>query len=181
MRWLLGFFYLSTILADPSEIPDGAASQGSKKAYGAETLESVELLGTLKLNGTTISRILKITGNLISSSATLNEVEATGDVRLIDTTIAKKIQVIGSLNASGSTFEQPLSFLGQRAVFSGCQLPGITIEKDTAFKGKRIIELKNKTQVDGPIQFIGGGGKIILYSGSRVTGAVSGAQIIKKG
>lgn len=170
--WSLTFVMAaSALFADP---------QIGKDAYGKETLESLQVLGTVKLNGTTISKSLKITGNLIAHSALLNQVEAAGDIQLFDTTIEQVMQVTGSVKAFNSIFRQPLVFLGQRGLFSACQLPGITVQRDLAFKSAQIIELKDKTQIDGPILFEKGGGKVLLYPGSRVKGPVTGGCIVHK-
>ncbi len=165
----------SALFADPQIGP-----QIGKDTYGEETLESLQVLGTVKLNGTTISKSIKVTGNLIAHCAFLNQVEAAGDIQLFDTTIEQAMQATGSIKAFGSIFRQPLVFLGQRGLFSACQMAALTVQRDLAFKSAQIIELKDKTQVDGPILFENGGGKVLLYPGSRVKGPVTGGRIVHK-
>ena len=149
-------------------------------SYGEVTLESLELVGTIKLNGTTVAKHLKVTGNLIATSAHLHDVDVDGNVKLTDTTLDQKLRVTGSLQAVGSEFRQPLFFNGQKARFSDCTLSGITIQRDAAFKAKQVIELKGKTFIDGPVNFEGGNGEVLLYPGSKVRGSVSGGKLVHK-
>ena len=144
------------------------------------TIESLEILGTVKLNGTTVSKLLKVTGNLVAQSATLNQVEVEGDARLTDTILEQQMSITGSFQASGSKFRNPVSFTGQKILFSKCTLSGITIQRDAAFRAKQIIELKDKTVIDGPVVFEGGNGEILLYPGSKILGSISGGKIIYK-
>ena len=147
--------------------------------YGEVTLESLEILGTIKLNKTTISKVLKVTGNLVATSAHLNEIEAEGDIKLNDTTLDSKVIITGSLQAQDSHFHQLLTFTGQKALFSGCSLSSIAVRRDASFKAKQVIELK-KTVVDGSIVFEGGNGEVILYPGSKIRGSVTGGKISYK-
>lgn len=156
------------------------AQQVGSDSYGEQTIESLEVCGTVKLNGTTILDRLKITGNLITLKASLPSVNAVGDVQLSETKIKEQMNVIGSLRASQSIFEKQLSFLGQRATFSKCTLCDIAVERDLAFKGKQIIELKDKTFVDGSIEFQKGNGEVWVYPGSRISGAITGGKIVRK-
>ncbi len=144
------------------------------------TLESLELLGIIKLNKTTISRLLKVTGNLTATSAHLHDIDVEGNVRLTDSTLESKVEITGALQASGSEFRQTLFFTGQKALFSKCKLSGITVRRDAAFKAKQVIELKNQTVVEGPIVFEGGGGEVLVYPGSKIQGSVTGGKISHK-
>jgi len=149
-------------------------------SYGEVEVESLDVLGTLKLNGTTVSKQLKITGNLVANSAHLPQVDAEGNVQCTDTVLQQQTSITGSLQAHRSEFCQPLFFTGQKALFSSCKLSGITVQRDNAFKGKQVVELKAGSCVDGPIVFQGGGGEVHLYPGSKVSGTVTGGKIIHK-
>jgi hypothetical protein len=149
-------------------------------SYGEVTLESLEVLGSIKLNGTTVSKRLLVTGHLIANSAHLHEIEAEGDVKLKDSNLEAQVCVSGSLQACGSEFCQPLIFTGQKALFSKCKLSGITVRRDAAFKAKQILELKDRTIVDGPVVFEGGNGEVLLYAGSKIHGSVTGGKVTYK-
>lgn len=149
-------------------------------SYGEISLESLELLGSIKLNGTTVSKLLKVTGNLVANSARLHEIEAEGDVKLNDTLLEAPVLITGSLQASDSDFRQSLIFVGQKARFTKCKLIGITVRRDAAFKARQVIELKNGTIVEGPVVFEGGNGEVLLYHGSKIHGSVTGGKIVYK-
>lgn len=147
--------------------------------YGKTSIESLDLLGTAKLNGTTV-QTLKITGNLIARSALLKKVGAVGNVQFEDTVVEDAIQITGSLQATGSEFRKTLLFIGQKALFSDCKLCGITVQRDGTFKAKQVIELKEGTTVSGDIVFENGEGVVFLYPRARVLGSVSGGRIARK-
>ena len=172
MNWVYGWIAILLSAHAPVHL-------GSDK-YGKANLESLEISGTIKLNGTTVLKRTKITGNIIANGAHLHEVDVIGDAQFTDSQIEKEIQVIGSLKARRSEFHQPIRFIGQRVSFSNCKLSGITIQRDAAFKAKQVLELKEATYVDGPIVFEGGGGEVHLYFGSKIHGTVSGGKIVQK-
>jgi hypothetical protein len=148
--------------------------------YGAETLESLQVSGLAKLNGTTITNDLHITGSLISLYAHLNHFEIIGEANLTDTKVDKEGSIIGSIQAVRSTFLQKLNLLTQKAVFTNCKIQSLAIRQDNAFKGKQVLELKQGTIVNGSIVFEGGKGEILLYPGSQILGSVTGAKVIRK-
>jgi hypothetical protein len=145
--------------------------------YGETTLESLQLLGTYKFNNTTVTELLKITGNLVAQKANLNEIDAEGDVRLTDSSVTGRTQITGSFQAKGTDFQSTVAFTGQKALLTDCKLKGITIRRDAAFKASQVLELKGSTQISGPVTFEGGGGVIHLYPGAKITGPITGGTI----
>jgi hypothetical protein len=158
--------------AEPSKI--------GSDTYGETTVKSLELLGTYKFKGTTVSELLKITGNLVAQKATLHEIDAEGDVKLTDSSVTGPTQVVGSLQAKNSDFQGTLAFTGQKALFTDCKLKGITMRRDAAFKANQVLELKGNTVISGPVVFEGGGGVVSLYPGSKIMGPVTGGVIKQK-
>lgn len=101
-------------------------------------------------------------------------------MKLTDSTLDQTVRVTGSFQATGCKFLSPIHFTGQKALLSKCTLSGITIQRDAAFKAKQLLELKNGTLIEGPVQFEGGNGEVHLYPGSKVRSNVSGGKIIQK-
>lgn len=148
--------------------------------YGTETLESLEGNGLMKLNGTSITNKLHVAGSLIAKDATIGILDIMGDANICDSTIKKPSTIVGSLQVSRTTFEQPLTILSPKALFTASHLESITVQKDLSFKGKQVIELKQRSIVNGPIHFESGKGEVLLFSGSKVLGPVTGGQVIKR-
>ncbi|MDE3055613.1 MAG: hypothetical protein KGI80_02825 [Verrucomicrobiota bacterium] len=147
--------------------------------FGKETLETLEVQGFLKLCETTISSSLQVTGALIAENAHIAAVDGVGDLQFFDTTVGE-VHAVGALRASRSTFQKPLYFCGQRGVFVHCHLADLIVEREFGFKGAQVIELKEKSEVNGAIRFQGGNGKVFLYPGSRVLGEVTGGELVRK-
>ncbi len=148
--------------------------------YGKEKLESLNATGLVRLNGTEVSDALHITGSLICRNAQIGSLDVQGEANLTETTVLKGVSVMGLIQAIRSTFKEPITILSQRAVFTASTLEGITVKKDSAYKGKQIIELRQGTIVNGPIEFESGKGEVIIFSSSQVLGTVKGGKIIKK-
>jgi hypothetical protein len=87
---------------------------------------------------------------------------------------------MGYLQAHQAKFEEALVLSGQKAVFIGCTLASITVNKDASFKGKQIIELRQGTKVTGSITFESGKGEVHLYPGATVKEVLGGALVHHK-
>ncbi|MES2273698.1 MAG: hypothetical protein V4487_05865 [Chlamydiota bacterium] len=185
--WILGLVALS-LMASLFAIEDIKAPVPSNKIsqatginnYGAVTVESIQATGLIKLNGTFVQNSIYLVGSLLANHALIGSLEVTGEANLTDTTVQKTGFVTGSIQAVRSTFQNPITLLTQKAVFTASRLEGITFRKDAAFKGKQTLELKQGTIVNGPIVFESGKGEVLLYSDSRVLGPVTGGKIVRK-
>ena len=148
--------------------------------YGKETLQSLAITGMVKLNGTEITDTLRITGGLIARDAEIGFLDVLGEANLTHSHVINGCTVLGQIQAIGSTFDKPITILSQKAVFTDSKIKQITVKQDSAFKGKQIIELRQRTIVDGPIHFESGRGEVQIFPGSYVHGIVSGGKIVKK-
>lgn len=150
-------------------------------ASSQETFENLKSSGVLKLNGSTVKNLLEVQGCLIAQAAKLGSLEAMGEVNLTDSVISQASTVTGYLRAQGTTFRGPLTLSLYKAVFTASKVQGaITIQKQEAFKGKQVIELKQGTIVEGPITFESGKGEVHLYSNSKLYSPLKGGKLIRK-
>lgn len=150
-------------------------------AAGQETFENLKSSGVLKLNGTTVKHLLEIQGCLIAQAAKLGSIEATGEVNLTNSLVFQASTINGYLRAQGTTFKSPLTLSLYKAVFTSSKiLGGITVQRQEAFKGKQVIELKQGTVVEGPIVFESGKGEVHLYPGAKVYSSIEGGKLIRK-
>jgi len=147
---------------------------------GKETFENLKSSGVLKLNGSTVKNLLEVQGCLIAQGATLGSLEILGEVNLTNTIVSQVSTISGYLRAQGSTFKAPLTITGYKAVLTASKLASITVQKQESFKGKQIIELKQKTIVEGSITFESGKGEVHLYPGSKVYGPIEGGKLVRK-
>lgn len=178
---ILTLISTSTLLAiDESPPPLKKISALGANSFGVETLDSLNTTGLVKLNHTVVNDRLSVNGSLIAQGATIGSIEVMGEANLTDTVIQNGGTILGYLQAHHVTIEKPLIINGQKAVFSSCKLNEIIVHMMEAFKGKQIIELRQKTLVDGPITFESGKGEVYLYPGSQVLGPISGGKIVKK-
>lgn len=179
MKWkslifvLIAFSFIASLFAEPTKVVGGAN-------FGHETLEAIDGTGLVKLNGTTVDNEVHVLGSLISQNGQIGSINVNGEVTLTATTVKHGGSIMGSFQAVRSKIEAPLTILGQKTVITNSKLSGITIKKDSAYKGKQIIELRLGSIVDGPIHFESGKGEVLLYQSSQVLGPVTGGKIVKK-
>jgi hypothetical protein len=147
---------------------------------GQETFENLKSSGVLKLNGTTIKQLLEIQGCLIAQAAKFGSIEAIGEVNLTNSVVSSASTISGYLRAQGTTFKGPLTLSLYKAVFTASKLGAVTIQRQEAFKGKQVIELKQGTVIEGPIIFESGKGEVHLYPGSKIYSSIEGGKLIRK-
>ena len=148
--------------------------------YGTEFIDSIHGEGLIKLNGTSVTD-LRVDGSLVSKGAQVGSMTVHGEANFRDTLINGSALVIGSIQAHGSTFNQPLTLCTPKATFTHTRIASLSIRKESGFKGKQVIELKQGTTVSGPIHFESGKGEVHIDPTSKVTGPVTGGKIIHKG
>jgi hypothetical protein len=178
---VLASFLVSLFAADETEAPPQKQLQArGANTFGEETIETLQTTGLVKLNRTTISQNLAVNGSLISQGAQIGTIDVVGEAHLTDTTIQRGGSIVGYLQTHHSTILQPLVLNGHKAIFTTSKLAGLTIKQMDGFKGKQIVELRQKTVVDGPITFESGKGEIHLYPGSQIIGPVKGGKVVRK-
>lgn len=168
----------ATVFAQPPNLP--SHNQSSHNQYGAVTLASLDATGLIKLNGTSITGPLHLTGSLIAKNGELGSLEILGEANLTDSLVKEGGSILGSLQAIRSTFQKPISVLAQKVVFTASHLEAITVLRDGGFKGKQIVELKQGTIVQGSIHFESGKGEVLVFPGSQVLGPVTGGKVVRK-
>lgn len=169
---LIALSFLATLFAESHQVT--GASQ-----YDEVTIDDLNGTGLIKLNGTTVTSI-HLTGSLITKDAKIGTLDIIGEANLKDTTVTNGGSIMGSLQATRSTFLNSITILSQKAVFTSSRLEGITVQKDTGYKGKQVIELKQGTIINGPIHFESGKGEVIIFPGCQVLGIITGGKVIKK-
>jgi hypothetical protein len=179
MKWrtlifaLLALSFITTLFAKPTKAEGGGQ-------FGQTTLESIDGTGLVKLNGTIVEKEIHLLGSLISQNGVIGTLDIFGEANLTETTVEHGGSVMGSIQTVRSNIKHPITILSQKSVFTDSKLVGITIEQDSAFKGKQFIELRQGTIVDGPIHFKSGKGEVLIYTNSQVLGPVTGGKVIKK-
>jgi len=185
-NWIFGLIALSfavSLFAETKtkeETPTKAFQVTGINNYGAETIDSLDGTGLIKLNGTSILKSVTLVGSLITLNAEIGTLDVIGEANLTGTIIKNGGSVAGSLQAVRSVFKKDISLYSQKSVFTASKLEGITIHKDAALKNKQVIELKQGTIINGAVHFESGKGEIILFPGCQVLGPVTGGKIVKK-
>lgn len=178
---LVAFSFIASLFADAKTTPPKPSqSTAGINQYGAVDLEDLDAIGLIKLNGTSVANKLRLTGSLISQNAKIGSLDIIGEANLTGTTVKGGGHIMGSIQAVRSTFEKSITILCPKALFTGSHLQGITVQQDTSFKGKQVIELKQGTIINGPIHFESGKGEVIVFPGCQVLGGVTGGKIVRK-
>ncbi len=169
---LIAVSFLATLFAEPTKVT-------GVNQYEAITLDKIDGTGLIKLNGTTVTSVHLI-GSLLSKDAEIGTIDIIGEANFKNCTIKDGGTILGSLQAVRTKFLNSITILSQKAVFTDSRLEGITVQKDTGYKGKQVIELRQGTLINGPVHFESGKGEIIVFPGCQVLGPVTGGKVIKK-
>jgi hypothetical protein len=110
----------------------------------------------------------------------LGSIDVLGEVNLTDTVVSQPSTISGYLRTQRSTFQAPLTLRAYKAVLTASKFTSIKVLKQEAFKGKQIVELKQKTVVEGSISFESGKGEVHLYPGCKVYGPIEGGKLVRK-
>lgn len=187
MNWkalLLAFavvsFSSSLLSTEKTSVAKTTPSTAGIHQYGNTELDSLDSVGLIKLNRTSILKQLRLTGSLIAQGAKIGSLDISGEANLTDTTIENGGNVIGSFQATRSTLKKNLTVLSQKILITASNLESITIRQDSGFKGKQILELRQGTIINGSVHFESGKGEVLIFPGSQVLGNVTGGKIIRK-
>ncbi len=181
MKWRTLIFSLITLSFIASFFSSAFAEEKEAfglTSYGAITLDSLKSAGLLKLNGTSVAA-LQVKGSLIAKDATIGSLEIFGEANLSNSTVEKTSSIFGTLQATHAIFLQPLTLQTRKATFTASKLDSIRIQSNEDRKGKQVLELRQGTEVNGPIVFESGNGEVHVSRNSHLFGPVTGGKILK--
>lgn len=136
--------------------------------------------GSTTLDGTRLSGEVTVNGSFTASKAVLNSLEVNGQVTLKKCSVNGETVVNGGLVATATKFGSEVSVASPKITFDGCSVASLRVRGGVFLSGKQIVELRGGTHIDGPVVVESGNGEIWVFSGSKVSGTVEGAQVIQK-
>jgi hypothetical protein len=148
--------------------------------YGQEIFDTLEISGTVALNGTMVLQRLQVNGSVAATNSQIGELQVDGQAALSHCIVKDQCTVSGSLKGSFSTFEKALTLTSDNSSFDTCTLVSIQVlkSKDNVMQ---TIELKGKTMLAGMISFESGNGQVIASKECPIKEAqVTGGKLIKR-
>jgi hypothetical protein len=176
MRWLslLALVFSCHLFAAKNQTASGNLT------YGQEIFDTLQINGSVALNGTIILQRLQVNGGVAATNAQIGELLVNGLAVLSHCTVKDKCTVTGSLKGSFSTFEKAIALASDNSSFDTCTITSIQVlkSKDNV---TQTIELKGKTVVMGHISFEAGDGQVIASKECPIKEAqVIGGKLIKR-
>ncbi len=159
---------------------NGYGITSEPKRYEKEILESLDTSGRIMIDDTQILGDFSAKGSVCAQESTIKTVEVIGQLELKNCAIRGTTSIVGCLNADKTLFDDELIAESQKITFRSCSIHSIRIKKVEGYTGIQIVDLKNGTQVFGPIIVESGAGEIWLSSDSEIAGQIEGAKICKK-
>jgi hypothetical protein len=148
--------------------------------YGQEIFDSLQINGSVALNGTMVLQRLQVNGTLAATNAQIGELQIKGQAALSHCVVKDKCTVTGSLKGSFSTFEKEITLTSDSSVFDSCSIVSIHVLK-TKDHVTQTIEIKGKTNLTGLISFESGNGQVIACRECAIKEAnVVGGKLIKR-
>lgn len=141
---------------------------------GPGVVDNVRAAGTATLDGTTVTKSAKISGDAHIQQAKINNLKMAGQLNLNHSTI-QEASISGYLASHDSEFTQKLTLAAQDALFDNTKVAAIDVHCQR--KTPTVIELKNHSRVHGDITFDHCQGEVIVDSDSKVNGKVINGKI----
>jgi hypothetical protein len=148
--------------------------------YGQEVFDTLQINGSVALNGTMILQKLQVNGSVAATNAQIEELLVNGQAALSHCIVKDKCTVVGSLKGSFSTFEKAIALTSDNSSFDVCTITSIQVLK-TKDNVTQTIELKGKTELSGLISFEAGNGQVIASKECTIKESqVVGGKLIKR-
>jgi hypothetical protein len=177
MRWislLVLVFSFQLFAAPKNQVASGNLT------YGQEIFDTLQINGTVALNGTMILQRLQVNGSVAATNAQIAELHVNGLATLSHSTVKDKCTVTGSLKGSFTTFEKAIMLTSDHSSFDACKVSSIQVlkSKDNV---KQTIDFKGKTELTGLISFESGDGQVIACKECPIKESqVIGGKLIKR-
>lgn len=145
-----------------------------------EIVNSIYENGSVILKSTNVLGSLVVNGSLNAEDSVIRSLQVNGQANLKNCVINSLSTINGSLHADNTQFQQELSVASQKITLKTCSIASLIVRKTDGYEGIQIINLRNGTNVTGPIIVESGNGQIWMSSDSKISGQVSGAQVLGK-
>lgn len=171
---------------------------GKLDAINSE-IGSGSIIGDVDISRLTVHNSISVTGDIHSvNSVYQSAVKFTGDLKGNNNTYEGKTEFIGDVKINDDTFKNSAIFTGKLRADAANFNNGITINsclvefyhsntgqiivnlQRHCDDGVQKIYLKDKTEVKGNINFVGGNGKVYVSKNSAIIGQVTGGTIVRE-
>jgi hypothetical protein len=165
------------VVSNGSSVFISSGGGGEKSDFGSESVKSIDVLGGVSLNGTTVNGNVNARGSIKATNATVsNNIKAGGNATLSNTKCTGKVWVGGSINTTDSTVDILVAG-GNITVTNSKVTSAVTAGGNVTANG---CEQLGKVTAGGSVTFqkcgaintISAGGSVNLHS-SKVLGNVS--------
>jgi len=137
----------------------------------------INVTGEINLNKIKIAGPATITGNFLSKN-----VELTSTAKMIGITkcdscaFHSSADFVGELTIKNSQFDSNISIEAKEAEFTNTRLQNIYIKKSPQHDEETVVLAKNSSVKN--ITFEDGNGRVIVSTGSHITGRVDGGKVV---
>lgn len=180
--YYLALFSVMTILSKGYSMDNAKLfvnTYGYQK-YGKETVDAIQVNGSVVLEETKILGIVSVNGSLIADESAIGSLYVNGQVELSNCLINNTSTINGTLNAVNTKFQKEISVASQKISFGTCSIGSLIVRKVNGYDGVQVIDLRSGTKVSGPIIVESGNGEIWLSSNSEISEQISGAKVYRK-
>ena len=146
MRILYFFLALASFTTFTQGYNTEKMNQGNYgyQTYGKETVNSIQVNGTVVLKGTKVLGLMQVNGSVDADEASMDSIEVNGQAGLKNCLINNQSVINGSLTAENTKFQKELSISSQKITLRTCSVDSLIMRKVNGFDGIQVIELKKK-------------------------------------
>lgn len=145
---------------------------GTAKLDNVTITDELKVVGPVKLkNNCKIQGSINIIGPLDVVVATINAGKVVGPVEAKDLKVDGELIIVGPVNCKSCKFSASLEIVSKKSIFEDSELNKIVIRKDGE-KKKQYLHLKGKTVVNGDIIFEEADAEVVIDKDAIVKGKI---------
>lgn len=147
--------------------------------YGKETVQTIEGSGAIKLDSTTVTKVVQVNGSLEANYAEIKQMQVNGQVKLNKCIVEEKSFIAGLLIATQTRFLEEIRVASDETTFDSCSIKSLRIMKSSDPSKKQMVYLKGQTKVSDSIIFESGNGLVKLDPESEMKVKIKGGKILE--
>jgi len=171
---ILTFLAPISIRAEPLEYHESQMALKGVVTFGNDKVEKIHVNGSAFLDGTHVSKVVKVEGNLEAFEADIHTLKMHGTGHLKKSSVQLRARVNGDLKAEDTVFKDGITATSGHLVLSHVISGPVEFKHGTEEGKERKLTLTNGTMINGPVVFDNGPGEIFKDSTSKITGEIVG-------